>query len=166
MTVVATYQGDVLVQGRLVPKYLTMPADAISLDDQFESGKNFAADKFEQRFFPSWAQPNSASTTETRTLFVARRAGVINEVVAGSIAIAIGDSTVTVDVLLNGVSILSAAITLDNANVARTPESGVIPGSGVIAADDWVEVVIVATIGTGTLPTGVFVQLEVDQDGA
>jgi len=161
-----TFSEDLTVRGLFSASQVSLPSNAITSSTQVQANANLNADKLEQRFFPHWAQPNSAATTETRTLFVARRAGTVNEVIAGSIVAAIGDSTVTLDVKKNGTTILSAIITLDNANTARITEAGTIDGAGTFVADDWFEVVITATIGTGTLPTGVFVQLEVDQDGA
>jgi len=160
------FEEDLIVRGTLSPSSLRIPANSINADSQFQAGLNLSADKTEQRFFPSWSQPNTAATAETRVLFVARRAGVVNAVLAGSIAAAIGDSTVTVDVKKNGTSILTAVITLDNANTARVVELGAISGSGNFVAGDWYEVVIAVSAGTGTLPYGVFVQLEVDQAGA
>ena len=164
MTVV--FSEDLIVRGVLVPSTITLPTDSLDTSAKVKAGANISADKTEQRFFPSWAQPNSAASTETRTLFVARRPGTVNEVIAGSIAKAVGDSTVTLDVKKNGTTILSGVITLDNANTNRIIESGAISGAGTFVAGDWYEVVIVATAGTGTLPYGVFIQLECDQDGA
>ena len=160
------FNEDLTVRGVLSASTVALPANAITSSTQVQAGANLNADKLEQRFFPHWAQPNSAATTETRTLFVARRAGTVNEVIAGSIAAAIGDSTVTLDVKKNGSTILSAVITLDSGNTARIVESGTIDGAGTFVAGDWFEVIITATVGTGTLPTGVFIQMEVDQDGA
>ena len=99
-------------------------------------------------------------------MFVANRAGTVNSVKAGSIAAAIGDSTVTIDIKKNGSTILSAVITLDSSNTARITEAGTISRAGTFVAGDWYEVVIIATAGTRTLPTGVFVLCEVDQDGS
>jgi hypothetical protein len=163
-----TYPSDVdlNVRGTLTVGTIVLPDNAVTTSNKIIAGCNISADKTEQRVFPSWQQPNSAATTETRTLFVARRAGTINEVVAGSIAAAVGDSTVTLDIKKNGTTILSAVITLDSSNTLRVVELGTISGSGAFVADDWFEVVIIATINTGTLPTGVFVQMELDQDGA
>lgn len=161
-----TFEEDVFVRGALVPSAIRLPQNAITSGEQILAGANLPADKTEQRFFPAWSQPNSAATTETRTLFVARRSGTVNAVLAGSIAAAIGDSTVTLDVKKNGTSILTGVITLDNGNTARIVELGSISGGGTFVVGDWYEVVITATIGTGTLPTGVFVELEVDQNGA
>lgn len=158
--------GDLTVRGTLNVGAITLPANSIDQASQIKAGVNIPADKTEQRFFPSWQQPNSAATTETRTLFVARRAGTLNEVIAGSIAKAVGDATVTVDVKKNGTTVLAAVITLDSANTNRIVEAGSVSGGGTFVAGDWFEVVITATIGTGTLPTGVFVQCEADQNGA
>ncbi len=164
MTVV--YSEDVIIRGSLIPSSITLPTDALDTSAKVKAGANISADKTEQRIYPSHAQANSAASTETRALFVARRAGTVNEVIAGSIAKAVGDSTVTLDVKKNGTTILSAVITLDSANTNRIVELGAISGAGTFVAGDWFEVVITATVGTGTLPFGVFCQLEIDQDGA
>jgi type IV pilus biogenesis protein CpaD/CtpE len=157
--------GDMTVRGTLRCESIAMPQNAIDNSNQVKAGTNLNADKLEQRFFPGYSQPNSAATAETRTLFVARRSGSVNEVVAGSIAKAVGDSIVTVDVRKNGTTILAAVITLDNANTARVVELGSVTSSAFVAGD-WFEVVITATANTGTLPTGVFCQLECDQNGS
>ena len=77
------------------------------------------------------------------------------------------DSTVTVDVKKNGVSVLTAVITLDSANTARIAEDGTLDsGEVTLAVDDLLEIVIVATVGTGTLATGPFVDVVVEELGA
>lgn len=157
---------DVTIRGTLAPSSITLPDGVITRSAQVLAGANISADKTEQRVFPSWHQPNSAATTETRTVFVARRAGTLNEVIAGSIVAATGNATVTLDLKKNGTTMLTGVITLDSANTARIVESGTISGAGTFVANDWLEVVIVATIGTGALPTGVYCQLEIDQNGA
>ena len=120
----------------------------------------------EQKYVFKHAQPNTAATTETRTLAVILgTTGTAVTFKAGSIAKAVGDSTVTVDLKKNGSSILSAVITLDNANTNRVLEAGTISSTS-LAVGDWLETVITATVGTGTLPTGVFVQLELKQKQA
>lgn len=157
--------GDLTVRGTLNVGAISLPANAVDQASQIKAGINIPADKTEQRFFPAWSQPNTTATAETRTLFVARRSGTLNEVIAGSIAKATGDSTITVDIKKNGTTVLSAVITLDSANTNRIVESGSVSGGGTFVAGDWFEVVIAISAGTGTLPTGVFCQLEVDQNG-
>ncbi len=157
--------GDMQVRGNVNCNSITLPQNAIDNSSQIKAGTNLNADKLEQRFFPAWSQPNSAASNETRTLFVARRSGVVNEVIAGSIAKATGDAVVTLDVKKNGTTILNAVITLDNANTNRLVELGSVTSSAFVAGD-WFEVVITATANTGTLPTGVFLQMECDQNGS
>lgn len=124
------------------------------------------ASKLEHRRAIGYSQPNTAATTETRTIHVVYgTSGTLLQFAAGSIAKAVGDSTVTVDLKKNGSSVLSAVITLDSGNTNRVLETGTISNTSV-AADDWLEIVITATVGTGTLPTGVFVQLVLDEDAA
>jgi hypothetical protein len=163
-----TYPSDVNVnvRGTLTVGAVVLPDNAITSSAKVIAGANISADKTEQRVFPTWQQPNSAATTETRPLFVARRPGTLNEIIAGSIAAAIGDSTTTVNVKKNGTTVMSSVITLTSADVARIVQVGAISGGGAFVAGDWFEVTITATIGTGTLPTGVFVQCEMDMDGS
>lgn len=156
-------ESDVLIRGALVAESFTNPAQSVN-SDAIKTGANLDADKLESRVYSSHAQPNSAATSETRPLFVARKAGTIKEVAAGSIAKAVGAATVTVDVKKNGTTILSSVITLDSANTDRVVEVGTLSVT-TFAAGDWFEVVIVATAGGGTLPTGVFLQCEMDQNG-
>lgn len=156
---------DMVVRGHLSATSMTIPNNTVT-SDAVQSAANINADKLESRIYASHAQPNTAATAETRTLFVARRAGIVNHIYVGSIAKAIGDSTVTVDVKKNGTSILSSTVTLNSSNTARIAVAATIDGSlDDLVAADWLEVVITISAGTGTLPTGVFVQVEIDQDG-
>lgn len=154
---------DVLVRGALIAESLPVPSQSVD-SNAIKTAANLDADKLESRIYACYSQPNTTSTTETRNLFVARRPGSVNSVIAGSIAKAVGAATVTLDVKKNGTTILSAVITLDSANTDRVGEAGTVSVTSFVAGD-WFEVVITATAGGGTLPTGVFVQMECDQNG-
>ena len=157
--------GDTVVRGHLSATSMTIPNSTVT-SNAVQSAANINADKLESRIYPSHAQPNTAATAETRALFVARRAGIVNHIYVGSIVAAIGDSTVTVDVKKNGTSILSSTVTLNSSNTARIAVAATIDGTlDDLVAADWLDVVITVSAGTGTLPTGVFVQVEIDQDG-
>ena len=55
----------------------------------------------------------------------------------------------------------------DSDNTARIAEDGTLDtGQVTLAADDLLEIVIVATVGTGTLATGPFVDVVVEELGA
>lgn len=164
MSLVGLLTGDVYVNGHFSAKTMALPDSTVD-DSKVAAGSNIDADKIQTRVYSRWSQPNSAATAETRTLFVAERAGVVTAFLAGSIAAAIGDSTVTLDLKKNNVSILSAVVVLNNSNTARVSEDGAINlASDDFVAGDWFEVVITISAGTGTLPTGVFCQLELKQD--
>lgn len=91
--------------------------------------------------------------------------GRIRQIRAGSIAIAIGAATVTIDLKKNGTTCLSAVITLDTGNTARISEAGTLTVTSLVVGD-LLELVIVATAGGGTLPTGMWVDVTVDEDYA
>jgi hypothetical protein len=92
------------------------------------------------------------------------------ELAVGSIAIAVGAATVTVDLQRSTAggafaSVLSAVVTLDTANTARVAELAGIATAGGVAGDLY-QLVITATAGGGTLPTGLFVFLTLKEDAA
>lgn len=164
MTIPVQISGDVIINGRLVPTSLTVPADSVS-NAAIPNGAGISTDKVEARVYSHWSQPNTSATAETRTLFVARRAGTVTSFVVGSIVAATGDSTVTVDLRKNGTTVLTASVVLDNTNTARVVEVATLNGaSTAFVAGDWLEVVVTISAGTGTLPTGLFCQFEARQN--
>src|SRR4051794_22602097 len=109
---------DVLITGTLtVQGPLNVPAGTFS-DTHIAAGAAIQATKLIHDVYKTLNQPNSAATTETRSIYQARSAGTVIEIGAGSIAAAIGAATVTIDLKKNGASILTGVITLDNANTA------------------------------------------------
>ena len=83
----------------------------------------------------------------------------------GSVTACTGDSTITVDLHKNGASILTGVITLDSANTAYIVEAGTL-SSATLADGDVLEVVVNATVGTGTLGNGVFASCIIREDAA
>jgi hypothetical protein len=109
-------------------------------------------------------QPNTTATAETRVVYVCVGAtGTILNFKAGSIAIAIGAATVTLDLKKNGTTVLSGVITLDSSNVARVVEAGTLSVTALVAGDV-LEIVTTATAGGGTIPTGLFAEVTVEED--
>lgn len=156
---------DVLITGSLqVQGPVSFGAGTIG-DSQVAATAGISATKLTHDHIEKYSQPNTTATTETRGLYVARNSGTVVEVSAGSIAANVGAATVTVDLKKNGVSILSAVITLDNANTARVVEMGTISGASYVAGD-FFEIVITATAGGGTLATGVYIQALFREVGA
>lgn len=156
-----TINDDLHVGGHLGANSMTLAANSVN-NATVQASAGISASKLEHQHRQIFEQPNTAATSETRVIHVARGAGTIIKFSAGSIAIAAGAATVTVNLLKNGVSILSGAITLDTGNVAYTPENGTVSNTAV-AAGDVFTVTTVATAGGGTLPTGVFASLDLSE---
>lgn len=154
--------GDLQIGGRLMPKYLSYPDQ--SLDSAaVAADAGIAASKLEHQHQPTFAQPNTTATAETRALHVARGAGEIVAFKAGSIAVCSGNATMTADLRKNGTSVLSAVITLDSANTNRVAEAGTVT-TATLAAGDLLEVVTTVNAGTGALGTGLFASAVIRED--
>lgn len=156
-----TINDDLHVGGHLSANSQTIGAGAVS-NTSVAAGAGISASKLEHQYRKELTQPNTAATSETRVIHVARGSGTIIKFSAGSIAIAVGAATVTVDLKKNGASILSGVITLDTGNTVYVPENGTVSNTAV-AAGDVFTVTTVATAGGGTLPTGVFASLDLSE---
>jgi len=157
-------EGDVYITGSLGSKTFS-PPDASITNASVKAAAGISATKLEHRFQRVLAQANTAAADETRVVHVVYGAtGAIVAFSAGSIAKAVGDAITTVDLKVNGSSVLSAVITLDSANTNRVAEAGTVTTPALVAGDV-LEVVIDGTIGTGTLPTGVFAQVTLTEAG-
>jgi hypothetical protein len=154
------FQDDVSFGGDV-----SFPSGSIGNTD-IEASAGVDASKLEHLHRIIYAQPNTAATSVTQIVYQCLgTTGTTLEVRAGSIAIAVGAATVTVDVKKNGTTILSGVITLDTGNTNRVSESGTISVPSLVDGDV-LEIVTVATAGGGTLPTGVWVAINVAEDYA
>lgn len=159
-----TIAGDLRVQGTLQVTTFIPPNASIG-DGAVTSADPIMAEKVQHQYCPTFAQPNTTATSETRVIHVARGAGTIEAFDAGSIAACVGAATVTVNLKKNGTTVLSAVITLDSGNTTRVIEAGTVSVMS-IAAGDVLEVVTVATAGGGTLATGVFARAVIREFGS
>lgn len=158
------FNADVVIRGRLTAQSMTVPSDTIT-DSNVQSGANFAHAKLQHRHLLKLHQSGNA-TAETKPLYIADVAGSVVSVKAASIVAATGDSTCTIDVRKNGTTVLTGTIVLDNANTARTKEVGTLDGAQALAIGDMLEVVVTVSAGTGTLPTGLLVEVVVAENGS
>jgi hypothetical protein len=146
---------DLRVKGRLTPKFFDPPAGCIT-DLAVSGSTQLAATKLVHQHHERYSQPNTTATAVTLRLHSARKAGTVAEFLAGSIAKCTGDSTVTLDLKKNNVSVLTTPIVLDSGNTNRVDETATIsPGSENYVAGDWFDLVMTISAGTGTLATGV-----------
>jgi hypothetical protein len=114
----------------------------------------------------TYAQNRSAAVaTERKAAFVAYADGTILDVVAAVSQAAVGDSTVTVDVYKNGVSVLSGVLTFDSGDLAFVAQNGALSSPG-YSAGQMIEVVVTSTPGTGTPPRGLAVTITAKEASA
>lgn len=158
------FNNDVTVRGRFTCNTISLPIDCVG-DNNVPSAANLSQNKLQHRHVLILNQ-NGSAADELKPVYVANVAGSVQSVKAASIAPAIGDSTVSIDVLKGGTTVLTAPIVLDNANSARVAESGTISGTQTLAIGDLLEIDVNATVGTGTLPTGLLVEVVVLEDGS
>lgn len=164
MAAPTTFPGDVHISGSLTCGSFT-PSSGSVTNASVSASAAVQASKLEHQYQPVYRQNGSASSV-TETIHVGYGAtGDIIAFRAGSVAIAVGAATVTVDLKKNGTTCLSGVITLDSGNTAYTPEAGTLTTTTYVAGDVFT-IVTVATAGGGTLPTGLFVQPIFREDAA
>ena len=139
-----------------------IPSSACVSNSHVAEDANLDPSKLGHRFMRYLNQDGTVAAV-TIPIHVARGAGVVMKVEAGSIAICTTGS-VTIDVKKNGTTILTSVITLDTGNTNRIIEAGTVSGDGSYSADDLFEVVV-AIVSSGGL-TGLCVQVELDEAAA
>ena len=158
--------GDLIVSGVLKANSMTLPANSVG-NNEFTSGDPLDEDKQEHRHVITYSQKHGTATvTERKPIHVPYQAGTVLEVLIGNVVACVGDSTITVDVYKNGTSILAAPITLDNTNTAFTGQELASISTPSYGAAVVFEVVVTATVGTGTLGQGLFVRVAFAEDAA
>jgi len=151
---------DLTVRNLVVVGSSSLPAGSVTAAN-IAAGANMETSKLVHRHVLNFQQAEGASMADaTVPIFIARATTLT--IVAIEIAVtgaaAVGDSTVTVDLKLGNAggaftTALSGVITIDNATALRTPVAGtLITTSG--ADGNILQLVIDATVGTGTLPQG------------
>jgi hypothetical protein len=150
------------VEGRITSKYLTAPDESIN-NAAIASDADIDATKLEQRRPLSYSK---AGTAASETYVLHRVSGLTARnltLFAGSVAIAVGGATVTVDIKKNGTSVLTGGpVTFNSSNVAYIGVD-LAPTTTTAVVGDVFTAVIVATAGGGTIPTGFFISGFIDE---
>lgn len=168
MAVVQTIDGDLYVRGKVIVEKLevvsqaTLPADSISNLQIASSAGIDPVKATSQRVAKSSDPAATNASSKTEYLFTALGSGTLKAFKAGAVVANVGAATVTVDLKKNGASVLTAAITLNNGQVAYQIVSGTISSTAFVANDVFT-VTFVATAGGGTLATGVFAQVSYNE---
>lgn len=149
--------GDVTITNLTVSTTAALPANSFG-NNQANANDPIGPTKLKHRYMPRLAQVHgTAATAERRVVHRARAAGTVLEFKVGVAVAAVGDSTVTVDLLKNGVTVLTGTVTIDSGDTAYT---GIVTGT-LVADPSYVagavfEVNVTVTPGTGTPPQGLF----------
>lgn len=148
-------EGDLYVTGNIGSATMSVP-DSTIVNADVSASADILSTKLEMQRSFTYSQNGTAASVTIPVHMVYGATCSLVSIKAGSIVANIGAATVTVDLKKNGSSVLSAVITLNSSSTARIPQAGTITTAGGVA-DDFYELVIVATAGGGTLATGLAV---------
>ena len=157
------HDGDFAVNGRLTCTDFTPPSGSITAD-AIPSSAKIETDKVQHVHRQTVSQSGTA-TAVTIPIHVARFAGLCTAFELGSIVRAIGDSTVTAALKKNGTQIATVTITSSDPSAARLMKAGTVSPEEYVA-DDFFEVVITVSAGSGTLPTGLIATADFEEEHA
>ena len=111
-------------------------------------------------------QSNQGAAANADEVFSARQAGILRGVTFQAFQTPAAGEDLTVDVKINGVSVLTAPFVYDSTKLRRTlysPTMITVPGGIVVFLGDQIEVVRVYTAGLGPTPIGAsLVQVRID----
>lgn len=139
---------------------LTAPAGSITNNNILASA-GIVTSKLDHLFIMPYFKVGTVAT-ETAGIYVARKAGTVKSVEAFMIGANASGATVTVNVLKNGTTILSANASFSDSDAARAVKTGTISSAAYVDGDVF-EVVVTATAGGGTVGTGLHVGVEFDE---
>jgi len=166
MAIAARLEGDTHVAGTLTANTITLPNLTVT-DAMVAAAAGIGTAKMLHRCHAMYAQESAtACTDESVCLAVIYGAtGTLVSFKVGAVVACVGEAVVSIDLLKDGVSVLTAAVEIDSADPAYTPVAGTIDTAAVVAGDV-LEVSIDETTGGGTAPKGVYCELVYDEDPA
>lgn len=153
---------NLFVEGNIQGKSNTPSAGSV-IDSSVAANAGIQASKLQHQHQLSYSQGNVNAVADQKVVHVVRGAtGTLESFSVGLITppdTASGGKTAIVNLLVNGVSVLTAAITLDSTAVSRNLAAATITTSAIVA-EDVIEVAVTLGAGsTGTAPIGVFAAL-------
>lgn len=159
------YIGDLQVRGTLKPDTFDPPVGCID-KEAIEASAGIEATKVQQQVYMEHRQAHGTAVVDKReTIHIATGAtGTLVELYATLPVKCVTGATVTVMIKKNGTDVLTAVLTLDDAdaNYAIVSASNFTDVNYV--RDDVFEVVVDATAGGGTVGQGLFVRLIARED--
>ncbi len=159
----STITGDLIIRGNLHPTSFTPPSGSIT-DDAVLSAAGIAADKLEHQYVHTmWLCDHATDFAATRRAIHAVYGATCTLIgfSAGCTVLAGATTTVTIDLLKNGSTVLTTTITLDSTNTVYVLEDAVILTAAGVAGNLYE---VNATISGTNEPKGVYVQLALRED--
>lgn len=168
MSIAGSFSGDLAVNGTVICTGFNGPAGFLT-DAMIQAGAGVQATKLIHQYTKQYCQESATTVvSEARVVHIVygnvggmsqnANASTVVDFRAGCVVACLTTATITVDLLKNGASILSAPISLDHTVAAYAKVAGVVSNT-VLANGDVLEVKIVATAGGGTLGKGVFAEV-------
>jgi hypothetical protein len=129
------------------------------------AGAGIQAAKLQHQYEKQYSIDGTTSAISERRLihYVRGQTGTIVEFLAGAMVLLTGADTCTVDLWVNGLSVLSPVISLLSTDTAGVGKLATV-NAAALAVGNRIEVRVVATHSTGTLPQGVFAQCGIRED--
>lgn len=150
--------------GLKVVGQLSLPAGGIT-DAMVANFAGIGGDKQQHVYRKTHGQSGTVASVTIPIHGVFGVTGLLKALKAGLITPCAGAATVTIDLKKNGSSVLSSPITLNSASAARTLYAATISNTA-LAAGDFLELVVTATAGGGTVGQGLLVDLLSYEDSA
>lgn len=160
---------DLYVGGNIACKTMSIPVSSVA-DAQVSSpsppSAAVQAAKLQHQYEDVYRQVSTVTVAaDQQVLHVVRgTTGVILDYKAGCVTPCTGNATITVDLLLNGSSILTSTISLSSSQAAYATVLAAGFTSNALAATNVLEVKVTTAVGTGVLGKGLFVLLSLRED--
>lgn len=153
---------DLLVNGAIYASRYVFPTGAVT-NAAIVAAAAIDATKSQQQYQPCFGQ-NGTAVAERKVIHLVQGAtATIVSFKCGVRVACSGNATITVDLLKNGVSVLSAAEVLDLNDAAFAITTPVVSTTGGVVTNVY-EVNVTVNAGTGTLGQGLFAQMTIRED--
>ncbi len=161
-----TIQNDLVVLGQLSSKTIVLPAGSVTDANVSIATPAVQATKLQHQYEEHYAQSSLVTVAADQFVFHVVRGTTAQplDFKSGCVTPCTGNATITVDLWRNGVTVLTATISLSSAQAAYALVAAA--GFSVTSwnAGDVIEAKITTAVGTGVLGKGVFCNLHLRED--
>lgn len=163
MALVATFPGDVVITGDILGATGIAYPDGTIVNADISGSAAIAASKCQKSLSPA-ARQSGTVADETIILHVVKGAtGTVKHFSASAVTVATGVSSFTVDLQKNGVTMLSAPVTVNAGTGDLGEEVGTLTVTTLADGDVLTAVIDATASGTDTPATGAYAQVDLDE---